>query len=153
MSSETNRVYTPSMGLFFRGMALLVLTVLPASAGDTDLFSQLSSEYAECFAYFTLEKQCAPDEAADEEIARMQTEIDKSGDMTLSSGRAAGFTDDKVGTQYIEALETLTTAMGNECERFSELRLRHGDACHKLLDHPEQRTKEIIDSRVNKADK
>jgi hypothetical protein len=134
------------MALAYRVALIGVLTALPAAASEADLFRQLSSEYADCFAYYTIAKQCAPDDAKPDELSKLQSEIDGSGDMTLSTGRTAGLTDDAVGTRYVEALQALMSVLGDHCEKFADLRQKHEDACRLLLEHPEQRTKEIIES-------
>jgi hypothetical protein len=95
------------MTLAYRVAIIGVLTAVPAVASEVDLFRQLSSEYADCFAYYNLAKQCAPHEASEDELSRLQSEIDSSGDMTLSTGRTAGLSDEAVGTRYVEALQSL----------------------------------------------
>jgi hypothetical protein len=133
------------MTLAYRVAVIGVLTAVPAVASEVDLFRQLSSEYADCFAYYTIAKRCAQPDAATDELSRLQTEIDNSGDMTLSTGRTAGLSDEEVGTRYVEALQCLMTVIGDNCEKFSELKQKHEDAC-RVLEHPEERTKEFIES-------
>jgi hypothetical protein len=134
------------MTLAYRVLVIGGLAALPAGASEVDLFRQLSAEYADCFAYYTIAKQCASNEASSDELSELQGRIDGSGDMTLSTGRTAGLSDEAVGTRYVEALQSLMTVIGDNCDKFSELKQKHEDACRMLLEHPEERTKEIIES-------
>jgi len=128
-----------------KGLALIggLVASTSATANEIDVFNEQSSEYTNCFAFFTLARRCAPRTATEGELSRNQELRKATADGAIMASKSAGMSDEALAARTKLAVETLAALITNDCVNFSVLIAKYGDACRLLLENPKERTQEI----------
>ena len=124
-----------------RAIVAVLVAVQPgfASAGEIDVFNQLSDEAAACAAYYNFAKQCAPSNAAPPALDKIQSSGDAASKLAMTFGRSAGMSNAAIAMRLTIALQSAAMAMKADCANFSVLKEKYQEACAALLDNPIKR--------------
>jgi hypothetical protein len=119
----------------------------PAAAEDSfaaDVFQQVSSDYAECFAYHVLAKACDSERATQEQLAAMDSGAQKALEEMYHTGKAAGMSVAALLADAKLAYHTVATLTENEpCINFSAASVKYDHFCRDLERSPQQGMEEI----------
>jgi hypothetical protein len=131
------------LALLRRTVALLFLIqATAANAGEIDVFNQVSEEAAECFAYYMITKQCAPETATPAELDKVLSFASAASLLAIRYGKSAGMSDDAILARSTLAIQNVGSTIQGKCVNFSILMLKHLNACKALLENPERRVEQ-----------
>jgi hypothetical protein len=124
-----------------RTIVALLIALRPtcASAGEIDVFNQLSQEASACAAYYNFAKQCAPTSAAPAELAKIESSGEAASQLAMTFGRSAGMSNTAMAARLTFAVQSAAMAMKAGCANFSVLRDKYQETCAALLDNPIKR--------------
>lgn len=129
-----------------RLVLLFMVQTSVATAGEIDVFNQVSEEASECFAYYTVAKQCAPQNATQAELDKVQSFANAASLLAIMYGKFAGMSDEAILARSTLKLQNENGAIEGKCVNFSILMLKYLDACKALLENPKRRVEQVRES-------
>ena len=127
--------------------ALLIGTSAPVAAESQEeaaaLFDQLTTDYAQCFGYHMLAKQCAPETATASELDQLEGMANRANEGAVTAGTAIGLTTEALAERLKTSMEQQAELMGNSCAGFSALIEKYADFCRDIELGPMRRAQEL----------
>ena len=113
--------------------------------------NELSGEYLECSAYFTVTAYCTAGYPAPR-IPKLQRDYQDSAKaaltLAISTGRVLGLTGASVEATSKLVATSQMQSIGNDCLNIRDLSERYGAFCKQLLQTPDGRFAELLTGRI-----
>lgn len=113
-----------------------------------DALHEVSSEAAQCSAYYTFAKKCADNSGQTQLSARLENTIKTATDFEFVTGKAAGMSEQALLASAKLALYDAKSAINGSCVNISVLIVRYANSCKLLLEHPDDRVYTLMRGRL-----
>jgi tetratricopeptide (TPR) repeat protein len=122
--------------------------------GENRTLNELSWEMLECSTYFLISAQCIeshPDPSAPRTTSDLRQAAEKIGTLAITTGRAAGVTDEGVAERTKLTFQKLMKSINNNCVNIAVLLDRYNNFCKQLSQEPDKRLKELLATDDDRA--
>jgi hypothetical protein len=113
--------------------------------------NELSSEYLECSAYFTVTAHCRagyPAPTVPKLIRDYQNSAKTALSLAISNGRVAGLTSASVEAGSKLVAKSQLQFINSDCLNIGDLSERYGAFCGQLMQVPDKRFQELLEGRI-----
>jgi hypothetical protein len=140
--------------LIAAAVCLVAAPVHAQSKTDPDsATNELSSEMVECGQYFLLSWVCfkdMPNPEAEAVANNYRAASDQINQLAFQVVRSVGLTERAHAARMKMANDSLMKEINKSCVNFSILQERYATFCKNLLQHPDQRYRDLVQCSANK---
>lgn len=121
--------------------AAVPTAVLPWTSVDAAL--EMSSEGAQCMAYFAAARQCTLNTGRPDVAGKLMTAITTANELSTVFGKAAGMRDEAIIAQMKLATGNVMGDLQGSCANMAIPTDRYAKVCKALLDDPKERAQTL----------